>query len=302
ILFFSLPLKTIANNKITYDVPKTYTYQKNNISASGTYPSICNLKNKTFEKNINTEITNLIDKTITSKKNSNGEKFNISYKTYLYGNTLSIVIFFKNTLTSEVIVKSIVIDVANSKKMTINSFLGVNGVSYANKVVLSKADTLNLKSPKVTESTPFYVENGKVVIIYGAGEVTFVQKGNITISVDPKKIKNYSIPKSLYYTKPNYNVKMVPLRAPLEALGYKISWDKKNNAISVSSEQGEFISYLKVNVNKYSKGSFAARSLEFAPENKNNLTYVPISFFSDIMGLLYSIDGSENIVISKYTL
>lgn len=302
ILFLSLPLNIIANNEINYDTPQNITYNKNNINVSGNYPVISNLKNKTFQKNINEEIVNLVNKTILDMKDTVLKKIDVSYKTYIYGNTLSLVIFFKNIITSEINVKSIVIDVEKSQKMNINSFLGPNGITYANKIVSNKAYELNLKSAKVTKDTPFFVENGKIVIIYGAGETTFVQKGNILISIDPKKIKNYYIPKELYYKKSNYNVKMLPLREPLEAFGYKINWDKKNGNITVSSAEGEFISYLKTNENKYSKGSFVARPLEFAPENKNNITYVPISFFSDIIGLLYSVDNYENIIISKYEL
>ncbi len=303
VLFFSFPWTTSSStiDTIKYVTSKNYYYEKNNMVLAGKYPVISNLDNEEFQKYVNDEITNIISDYI-SKKETTSKKIDLTYQTIIYNNYLSILVFFENSVTKEVTISSITIDTQNFTKILINDLIGSNGLAYANKVALSKADDLGIKSIEVTNSTPFYVEDGKIFLIYGAGELTFVQKGNITIEISPSNLKNYTLSKSAYYKKSNYNVKMIPLRQVLEALGYEVLWDQKTGNITINTSSGVLVSVISPNENKYSKGTFAPQALEFAPEIVNNTTYVPISFFSEIIGLLYSTDENENIVFSKYSI
>ena len=308
ILFLSIVLSssffinTFANDKTIYSVSKNISYKKNNMNIKGTYPIIQNLKNKKFEDEINKEILNLIEnyfnESISARTQVSERIINLSYKTFLYKNIFSICLYFKNLNTSESDVKTIVIDINKQKKLSINSILGNNAILYANKVLKEKTKQNDFKNPKIYDENTFYVENGNL-FLYFIDENPFVPRNLFTISLSPKNIKNYIINKNEYYIKSPYNVKMLPLREPLEALGFKILWNEENEHITISTEDNKLVSYIKATENKYSKGSFVARPLEFAPELKNGITYVPISFFSDIADLLYSIDENNNIIVSK---
>ncbi len=260
------------------------------------------MNNKKFEDAINKEILDFINEyfnqPVTLREQVLEKKFNLSYKIFIDKNILSICLYFKNTNTSETDVKTIVIDIKKHKKLFINSILGNNAILFANKVLKEKAKEKNLKSPKIYEENTFYVENGNIYL-YCLDENPFVPKELFTISLSPNKIKNYSINKNEYYIKSPYNVKMLPLREPLEALGFKIIWNEQDGNITISTDENKFVSYIKPTENRYSKGSFAARPLEFPPEIRNGITYVPISFFSDIADLLYSVDKKNNITVSK---
>lgn len=308
ILFLSITLSSsfftniFANTKINYSVSKNFVYKKNNINATGTYPVIQNLSNKKFEDEINKEILQLIDdyfnQPTTLRAQVSEKKINLKYKTFISKNILSICLYFKNINTYETDVKSIVIDTKKQKKLSIESILGPNATLFANKVLKLKAKEEDLKNAKIYNEKAFYVENEKVYI-YCIDENPFIAKDLFTIDLSPKNIKNYVINKNEYHIKSPYSVKMLPLREPLEALGFKILWNEKDQHITISTEDNKLVSYIKPTENKYSKGSFVARSLEFAPEIINGITYVPISFFSDIADLLYSIDENDNITISK---
>lgn len=303
IFSFSFQINYFANSKDNFIYTKNFTYEKNNIIANGTYPAIKNLKNKEFENKLNKEILDLINnylnKPLSVRSQITQKKINISYKTFTSKNVLSIVLYFKNINNTENEVQSIVIDTKKEVKLYLNSFLGPNALLYANKLLEQQAKLQNLKNPKIYKNISFYVENEKIYL-YCIDDNPFSNENLFTITINPSNIKNYTVKKNDYYIKSEYNVKMLPLREPLEALGFKIFWNEKDQHITVLDENDKLVSYIKPTENRYSKGSFAPRALEFAPEVSNGITYVPISFFSDITNLLYSIDKNCDIIISKY--
>ena len=80
-------------------------------------------------------------------------------------------------------------------------------------------------------------------------------------------------------------VTMLPIRVVAEAMGLDVNWDESRQAVSVGTTQmGVF---LQIGENKYSKAKMKAAELEKAPElvdiGETSLTYVPVSFFADIL-------------------
>lgn len=303
ILIFSYNVKSFSYEKTnTKDyISKNIDIQKNNLIISGSYPIISNLKSPIFEKNLNQNIDQIIKTKITSYNQKSSKKIIISYDIIKSNDILSIIIYFKNSFTNETDISTLNINTKLNKYLLLNDILGANGINFANKVVYSKTSEMGIKYKKVTENTPFYVKDTNVYIIFGSGEITFPQKGNISFEVSPKDINNYEIVKENYYKKSEYNVKMVPLRSTLEYFGYKAQWKKDTNSITVLKDN-KVISYLIIGENKYSKNNKFIRTLEFAPEVKNSITYVPISFFSEVLDFLFAVDNNESIIISSYKI
>lgn len=79
---------------------------------------------------------------------------------------------------------------------------------------------------------------------------------------------------------------MLPLRSIAEGLGYTLSWNAEERRIGV----GEFAD-LKVGEDVYSIGAFDV-SLGQAPEIRDGLTYVPLEFFIQVLGINVTIDGT----------
>lgn len=72
---------------------------------------------------------------------------------------------------------------------------------------------------------------------------------------------------------------MLPLRKIAETLGITVDWDGENRAVMLN--QGMFS--LKIGENSYIKGKMMPQSLSTAPEITNDLTYVPVDYFMDII-------------------
>ena len=103
--------------------------------------------------------------------------------------------------------------------------------------------------------------------------------------IDPENVPNMPIfvngavvQGAAAYAKEDGTV-MVPVRAISEALGYEIGWDGILNQVRIG-----VATTISIGVNEYTIGRAAPRALEAAPElNSDDRTYVPVSFFTDIM-------------------
>jgi hypothetical protein len=99
---------------------------------------------------------------------------------------------------------------------------------------------------------------------------------------------------------------MVSLRAVCGSLGYQVTWNG-DKTISVTRAGDITVSFM-IDENTY-KSSYPdappdkmqSRSLESAPVMINGVTYVPISFFDQILELVaYHVDDNDNIIFTTY--
>ncbi len=88
---------------------------------------------------------------------------------------------------------------------------------------------------------------------------------------------------------------MVPVRAISEALAYSVSWDNDEKSVQIGSN----ISF-KMNENSYSITG-AVLALEEAPVLKNDRTFVPLSFFKEVIKINEVSFINFNIIIHSYT-
>lgn len=299
VLFFSFTFNVYASNNIT-NTASNINIKKENTSITGKYPILSGITNREFQNNVNKKIDTLVKNKLTSYSTKNNNKVDVTYDVIQDGNIVSVMIYFKNMYTNEVDAYSVNFNAKTNKYIDINGYLGANGLNYVNKVLAYKANDMNITYKKATTSTPFYIKNSNVYVVFGAGSLTFAQKGNIIFEVLQQNLDNFVIKSNEYYKKSGYNVKMVPLRETLEYFGYEMTW--KDGTVTILKNK-KFVSYLVINENRYSdKNNKIIRQLEFAPELKNGKTYVPISYFSQILEMLFAVDSNENIVISSYKL
>lgn len=83
------------------------------------------------------------------------------------------------------------------------------------------------------------------------------------------------------------DVLMVPLREIAEELGFTVEWDGNLRAVIIN---GGMYS-LKIGENSYVKGKMMPVELKAAPEIKDDLTYVPVEYFTEVL------EAAENIEI-----
>ena len=73
---------------------------------------------------------------------------------------------------------------------------------------------------------------------------------------------------------------MVPIRAIAEALGYKVKWDGELQSVRLGVAIHIWIGNTEAHV-----GRMAPIELQTAPQSVNGSTYVPLSFFKDVLGM-----------------
>lgn len=84
---------------------------------------------------------------------------------------------------------------------------------------------------------------------------------------------------------------VVPVRAIAEGLGLKVDWDDSLKAVMINEGMFSF----QIGVNSYNKGRMMPVELNRAPELIVDTTYVPVEFFTEIIGAKASV--SENTLV-----
>ena len=90
-----------------------------------------------------------------------------------------------------------------------------------------------------------------------------------------------------------HGVVMVPLRAVVEALGFDVSWDGETESIRLGTAIN-----LWVGKDEYIRGRMAPITLGVAPEVLDLRTFVPMSFFREVLGdyTAYVLEGQVVVV------
>lgn len=98
-------------------------------------------------------------------------------------------------------------------------------------------------------------------------------------------------------------VTMLPIRSVAEAMGLDVSWDNERQAVSVGTMQ--MGAFLKIGENKYSKAKMMAAELDAAPAlitiDEVGYTYVPVSFFSEILEADVAVDEVTGSIAITYS-
>lgn len=297
-------INIFAATSESYVSAKEYLEYSGGVTASGNIPVIKNLSNTVFQQRLNESIGELYKKKIAEAPSKKIAGLKFEYTAVLSGDILSVIIYSTNIKTSASEANSFVINVSKCTYVKMGAVLGANAIEYANKVFDAKIKEqktvrfFNLDS--ITNSNAFYVNNSNIYLVFGAGEICAISKGVMVFEIPSAGIINRIISSSVCYNKSLYNVKMVPLREALTEFGYSLAYNSKTNTVTVA--KGTFSTKIIIGKNSYYKGKQSPRQLEFAPEIVNGKTYVPISFFKDILGMLFSVDIFGNVTISKYSV
>lgn len=301
LLFILIPLsptKVFASSK--FYIETNIEQQQNNISLQGNYPYIQNFTSKKLETEINSIILSKIDETLNEVSQA-PKTITLSYNFVIEKDYLSIMLYFENATTKEISVNSINANIKTNEFIVASDVLGVNGLEYANKVYLSEVYKQSVGYKKITDETPFYVQGDSLYVVFGAGEVSLSQKGNVIIPVPLNQMQSYVISEGIYFTKSEYNVKMLPLRTSLQDFGYDFTWSGSQLSVIVLKDDTEVASMI-IGDSKYLRANGTAKYLEFAPELMDGVTYVPISFFTDILGMIVDNNSNNDIVLSQYNI
>ena len=149
-----------------------------------------------------------------------------------------------------------------------------------------------------TRSVPAQMTPTKIIVLFeeAQGPLSKMEKGEAAkprmpdVSQASIVVKGKVIEAPSPYNRPNPNKTiMVPARAVLTALGYRVDWDEETGTVMVN--QG--ISSFTINSPDYTYGRMAPIRLEASPEIKDGYAYVPLSYFKRVLKIdeVYVFEG-----------
>lgn len=271
----------------------------NNIKVSGVLPKIDvnKFKNKDFARLINQKINSAYKKELERAVSDKQQQLKINYQVKARKNIVSLPIFFSNRC-----VNTINFNLKTCQFVNITDVLGPNAIEITDSIIkdniIKSPQKYNVDFKGITDEHNFYVDENNLVITFNGYELSPAIKDIQKFIIDINSVVNKAINKNEYYTTKPYNLKMIPLREICEAFNYKLTWNKSSYSAQIANENLN-VSIL-VNRNGYIKNNGAVQTLESAAQIKNEKVYVPISFFSKYLDLIYSIDENNQITFSRY--
>ncbi len=168
-------------------------------------------------------------------------------------------------------------------------------VSVSNSLVLNMAETTKVvdKEEKETEGI---LENSDLIVFYSMSTrsippqttpekvVVIGENANVVAPteapVETEEPTVETIKASTSFATENGTV-MVPLREIAETLGFTVEWDGATRSVMLNS--GKYS--LKIDENSYVAGKMMPAQLGSAPVIKNDLTFVPVEYFTQVLGV-----------------
>ncbi|MDR3090875.1 MAG: copper amine oxidase N-terminal domain-containing protein [Clostridiales bacterium] len=198
---------------------------------------------------------------------------------------------------------SVVFDKKEQKILGINDVVGANGAKLASAYV----NSLRKKSPSkyvssfsgISDGHDFFVTGNELQILFDSYALT---KGNSEIEIVKiplSAFRSFKLQLEGEDMPANNLAPLLPLRDVAENFGFSVEWKGAGQPISVS--RGSFETSVTIGVNEYLKGS-AVIKLESAPASHNGATYVPITFFEEVLGLSYYVDENGEATVSELVM
>ncbi len=298
----SVSAKSYSDNvngkQVTVDVSSTKIDERENqTTVSGVKPKVTS--NNIDTKQINDKIEKIYTDSVKIAATARSKSINFDYQVFESDGYISIVITSKiQNATETQRVSSINFKMSNGNLVKISDVIGGKTIDVINNYVNKAIKETNKydKEITVTENSVFYVENGKPVVVFDSYTLGQNQTKIVTVPVDISRITSYQLSSKEYYVKDSFNLRMIPLRKACEGLYYKVNWNNSTKTFIISD--GNDSSTGNLNSTEYSYNNKKSR-LENKPEIQKGIIYVPITYFTDNLGLSYKIDGNGTITFYR---
>ncbi|MFV0504947.1 MAG: copper amine oxidase N-terminal domain-containing protein [Lachnospirales bacterium] len=288
--------QTPTNNSDSLKISeKGIDMYRNSTYVNGSVP----LASGAMSDEINEIINDIYTENIINTLDNRTKNISVSYKTYKSGNYTSIIILYSaNDFYSKTFVNTIVANTETEKIISLTDYLTSQNITidyintYVDEYINKNINDYNNNFTGVSLDNNFYINNNNLYVTFDGYEL-LNNKSYISIEIPVSKIKKYTLEPNSYYLGENFSIKMIPLRQVGEAFDYSIGWDSKNKNVTVKNK--DISATLVVGQNEYSLNNNNLQ-LEEKPAVKNDITYVPITFFSDVLGLYYSSNSNGSII------
>ena len=199
-----------------------------------------------------------------------------------------------------------VVDTTTNTIITLPDF-NVNILQLINNHISSliAADPHNFSNfTGIDADHPFYLDGDRLVIPLGSAELIPTERGIHTIELSISSIEEESFPSSHFRILPpsQYNTIMIRVGDVMRRFGYDIEWVGDTRTVKVSMD-GILVSTITIDENAYYYHGGPVRELEVSPMIHNGQTYVPLSFFNEVVGMPTTVDSdSGTVIVSRYNV
>lgn len=260
---------------------------------------------------INAQIEMAVDSKIAEAREARARSITFSYYIFSANNPDITSIVIKSTAasaSSKTDVISINFESRTGAPMRVDDVVGVHVVQLADRLLMETVrrnpQDFNPGFSGMRRNQAFSVTRDEVVFWFDEFQLRSGSEGVVRFPLRFNDILEYTITSDRFHTRPGFNVMMVPLRDVVEALGYEVEMDWEGRVVIYHNN--ERVIRLTPGENDYSREGRrggGSRSLESAPELIGDHTYVPISFFDQILNLVtFSIDNNGNITFASYNV
>ena len=275
---------------------------------TGKIPILRGFSDRNLEKDLNEKIEAVYKKEVAAVEDSFA-KITFTYAVKQFNSIVSILMYI--TVDSDIEKEKVISfnydsDICKIIWLDDPNIFGINAVKIANKAVSAKINALpakfNTNFSSISPSQSFYMENNEVVILFDESEIAPAYEGIKAIPIPLRSVKHFTINSDEYAVKKDhYNLKMIPLKYVVSNFGYTLNWNPSTKDIYIY-KNNQYVARITVAQNQYFKGQAAKRQLEVAPEIiRDDRTYVPISFFEEILDIQFSVDYGDKLTFSQYT-
>jgi len=299
---FPVYMQTVSwpDDMIEYDEIAT---REEGLEMEGRIPAL-NANASAIQSRINTEIEQVIDDKITRAREGRARVLTFDYEIYFSAPHMSILL--KSTATaasSKTEVISINFNVHTGALVSASDVVGPYVVQLADRLLLEmirrNPDHYNPAFTGMQQDQAFSITNREITFWFDEFQLAPGYEGIVSLSLRLSNIKTVTLSADALHIRSAFNLKMIPLHI-VEDLGYVLTWNNETNRASIYYND-ELIIELTPGYNDYVWEHRFTRSLEVAPEIIVDRTYVPISFFDQILSLIaYSIDDDGNITFASY--
>jgi hypothetical protein len=205
-------------------------------------------------------------------------------------------------VSTERLVLTTVIDADSGAIVTVTDIIGGNGVRLINRALSAQiaANPARYSSAfaGITPNNAFYMDNGDAVMLFNEFALVNAGTGITAVRVQLGGFANLSVGSEYQYTKGTVGIRMVQLKKVADGFGFELAWNEPTQTVDMRGNG--FDIEMTIGRNAYSGArNLSPVRLESAPELRldDGRTYLPLSFFEQILGLAYSVSLDDGIIL-----
>ena len=257
-------------------------------------------------------INDVIDAAITAKevdaRNFRARMITYDFDIFYYDYILSVVI--RSTVanaTTRTSVVSVNFNTQTGDLLTATDVVGAHVVQLMERLIAEMIRREPLRfvaNVSMGANQAFSLSQYEIAFWFNGTQFTVGDGGAVRLALRLDDISEAIVTPDRYITRPGFGIKMIPLNYVATALGYDVRWPGEAGERDIIRLflGDDLIIVLTENVNNYQRERDGfVRSLEAAPEIIDGRTYVPISFFDQILTFIaFHIDDGQNIKFATY--